>query len=121
MTDLEMTKKCAEAMGYKSIKLGTQRGPGNEPFDTVWVANDPEADHSIYQVLSGLFCDAQAMQLLWLLVSKGTVTASIFGLTFNDFSAPQFVFHSLNNVAEFRRAIVECVARMQNEKASDRS
>lgn len=111
MTDLEMTKLCAEAMGYESIKLGTRRGPGREPFDTVWVAHNALDDHLVYEVLSGLFADAQAMALVkkfWLHVipSNYIFLVCTTGKKFKGMSI------------DINRAIVECVANMQKGTTS---
>lgn len=57
MTALEMTLLCAQAVGYQSIRVGSERGPNKKPFDTVWVAKDAKADHSIYNPVSGLLSD----------------------------------------------------------------
>lgn len=52
-----MTLLCAQAVGYQSIRVGSERGPNKKPFDTVWVAKDAKADHSIYNPVSGLLSD----------------------------------------------------------------
>lgn len=108
MTDLEMTKLCAEAMGYKSIKLGSERGPGKEPFDTVWVAHSEDADHLIYQVLNGLFADAQAMALVKKLFLSIERTDDRIGEMEWMVDGDIVVYGQ-----DLNRAIVECVAKMQ--------
>lgn len=111
MTDLEMVRKCAEAMEIPSVMVGSQRGPGKEPFDTVWIARSEGHDHSIFNPLTGLFAGAYAMEL---------VTHFKLGITpmWIATSGGRFVgWHvtSRNEYAEdinLNRAIVSCVAKM---------
>lgn len=114
MTDLEMTNLCAQAMGYASIFYGSKRGPGAQPFDTIWVARHKDADHCIYQVLHGLFADSQAMALvkkleLNIAATRGTGVnwgCMSIGLDYDAYSD------------DLNRAIVECVAKMQVDRTA---
>jgi hypothetical protein len=95
MTDLEMTKLCAEALGY--IKNPNRAGTENLFFD-------PDIDQ--YVVFNPLKNDAQAMAL----VKK-------FGLTCGPLGSGWWLVSPYGGDgvknADLNRAIVECVAQMQ--------
>lgn len=103
MTDLEMTKLCAEAMGYSfAVFEGQVMWHGKNPYD-------PLSD------------DAQAMALLkkfHLRVSWGYAEArgapdGTLPVMVNPGGAePPFGVHEY----DLNRAIVECVARMQEKR-----
>ena len=93
MTDLEMTKLCAEAMGYEAIETGALSSPYilvREPYGRYHPLHD----------------DAQAMAL----VKRFDLTLDKHGSSWWN------VEHILGSLAmhkDLNRAIVECVAKMQ--------
>lgn len=111
MTDLEMTRLCAEAMGLENYSpYSYADSPALYRQETV----DPEGAVSFYDPLHD---DAQAMALLFYLVQKGVVTVSSFGFKFRlDVDENPFICHKIESLEILRRAMVECVARMQKER-----
>ena len=103
MTDLEMTKLCAEAMGYYLMRPSAS--------DHAWHT----AEQDYYDPLHN---DAQAMALVKMLRPAN--------LSYNIF-AGRWSVHTLRDNetgarfesfdADLNRAIVECVAKMQAAKA----
>lgn len=99
MTDLEMTKLCAEAMGYG----------WNVVAETVYCTHDG-LDKFIYRPLHD---DAQAMAL----VKKFDIDITKLDDFWDVNLWPEdgsTLIHSLD--ADLNRAIVECVAKMQASK-----
>lgn len=105
MTDLEMTRLCAEAMGIESDSYvllmhsdGTQAGP---------FLDQPDAD-----VYDPLHNDAQAMDLAKKLY-LGTMPPFGIGETWQVTECTGKFYGNSDNL---NRAIVECVAKMQASK-----
>jgi len=98
MTDLEITKLCAEAMGLRVVKqLGVMRFPNTQFEDSLY---DPLHD------------DAQAMALVkrfHLNIGQTTQGVKVFTRPLKG------GFHEADN-ADLNRAICECVAKMQGGK-----
>ena len=97
MTDLEMTRLCAEAMGYKGEGISDHWG-GFPIFASEVGPYDPIHD------------DAQAMALL-----------KKFALTITPDDGGYLVYpddesYFVENSRDLNRAIVECVAKMQKAK-----
>lgn len=98
MTDLEMTKLCARAMGYRVLRVGS------EP---AYVVDDGKRQHAF----DPLNDDAKAMALV-----------KRFGLTVvYDLvgERPEWMVGKHEGMAtgfDLNRAIVECVAKMQAAK-----
>jgi len=114
MTDLEMTRLCAEAMGYVSCIGGVQ--PRGEQRELYW--RTPRGEMAKY-AYDPLHDDAQAMAL----VKKFDL--SVWG---HSYAAGDWKFHAeyapfsdgkdsiLGHGITHNRAIVECVAKMQAAK-----
>jgi len=105
MTDLEMTRLCAEAMGL-SVTLHPIRGT----IMRYWFM-----EGSVEREYAPLHDDAQAMALVkkfYLLVNNGVGSSStnIWHVQTQDDKD-----ESIEN-ADLNRAIVECVAKMQAAK-----
>lgn len=108
MDDLTMTRLCAEAMGF-------HRSEDIREQDWFYLAGF----HYPNRRYDPLRDDAQAMALLrWLIRGEkgGTVTASVFGFTFNNFKDQKIVLHTLDKPSDLNRTIVECIAKMQASK-----
>lgn len=106
MTDLEMTKLCAEAMGFESSEWSRfvqHPSPSSVPVR--------ESEDDGYTSFDPLHDDAQAMALVKkfnLFINKG----------FDYMPFRWFVvgYRSDGADADLNRAIVECVAKMQEGK-----
>ena len=98
MTDLEMTKLCAEAMGYKLTRL-----PASEPAVRCTSRNGPEHNTAF----DPLHDDAQAMALV-----KNFRLEILPDDTIYFRVRPQAI-NICVQAQDLNRAIVECVARMQ--------
>lgn len=112
MTDLEMTKLCAEAMGLS----GHPVRDGMEMWTDAGWAEHKDAlvlHHTQWQYWNPLHDDAQAMALvkklgLWIDRDSESLVWGVQG------SNPDEDFGTYN--IDLNRAIVECVARMQAAK-----
>lgn len=100
MDDQEMTKLCAEAMGFGE----RYKGAGLWAYE--WHDNGPE-------YFAPLDNDAHAMALVKKLRLCVDQEASPTGLRTVSFPGP--MYYSACN-ADLNRAIVECVAKMQKAK-----
>ena len=112
MTDLEMTKLCAEAMGYAACRAHI------EDYDKIagyrFEVSNPLTGWALYDPLND---DAQAMAL----VKKFRLT--IYGMNrtedewaiFNQYRDSCWAHTTFGS--DLNRAIVECVAKMQQAKA----
>lgn len=109
MTDLEMTKLCAEAMGIKIVCMDERGFTTARETKIVEVAL---ADNPMVQ-WHPLHDDAQAMALVkkFKPLIEGTEKGWWVACTAPWDTAPQCVEN-----ADLNRAIVECVAKMQKEK-----
>ena len=101
MTDLEITRLCAEAMGIQTVVHPIR---GKIMRHWFWI-------HNIEQTYDPLHDDAQAMAL----VKKFRLQV--------DWSAGDLVWvnnrresYAKADLADFNRAICECVAKMQKAK-----
>ena len=96
MTDLEMTKLCAEAMGYTLLEINGNLVPvehdGWDPF-----TNDAQAMALVRKML--LSIDVESARPVWRV-------CAVYGR-----NIPFCMFN-----ADLNRAIVECVANMQQAK-----
>ena len=109
MTDLEMTRLCAEAMGWTCRDVQGEYGIGNDRFYRVYDGDEP-----IYGIGSGwitskwrpLHDDAQAMALV-----KKFPWQAFMALTDLGYGKS---WSPLGN--EFNRSVVECAAKMQQAK-----
>ena len=103
MTDLEITKLCAEAMGVRlvpEIYRGKERYRMTNAYDPI---------HN----------DAQAMSLDSWLLERGAVHIQRTQFEFFDddrYGATFTIKADIGNPRNCRRARAECVARMQKEK-----
>jgi len=112
MTDLEMTKLCAEAMEYTY-----------ETFNgTVYADCGPNAhlkictDNCTRYYYNPLHDDAQAMALVKKLRISPKYKNGAWGIIeFFDVSENQGAFVDVSN-PDLNRAVVECVAKMQTSK-----
>ena len=130
MTDLEMTRACAEAMGWKHLgAVGVEPPKRGEPDPKgLWClsgGNDWWVNPQGYNVCapcSGipdpLHDDAQAMALEDWLIERGVLQFSKHWLTFSlgGDHYHEFQFPLDGSKERRRRAICECVAKMQKEK-----
>jgi hypothetical protein len=105
MTDLEMTKLCAEAMGWEfesysdSIgQLGRALKDGKTWYAPYWPLTD----------------DAQAMAL----VKRFRLEIYPVGGTNGQNWSANGGRHAIGDAKDLNRAIVECVAKMQKEKSA---
>ena len=107
MTDLEMTRLCAEAMGYQHGR------PKHQPHTQVWVSGDEysgSVDDDWFRY-DPLHDDAQAMAL----VKKfRPIIGTALEPTLWHIGFP-FTPYWVDN-ENLNRAIVECLAKMQLEK-----
>ena len=110
MTDLEMTRLCAEAMGYEQCTDSIMGGPALcfDPKTT------PDAGYFHYDPFHN---DDQTMQLLLWLLSCGE---KIVIENNERGNRPILVFknaaYRVHSLELLRGAIVECVAKVQKEK-----
>jgi hypothetical protein len=112
MTDLEMTKLCAEAMGYHTLV-------SNKWPLMVW----PSADSQAGFIYNPLHDDAQVMALIrWLVgynenekleISNHVVLYAKRGFTYTQFGD----FSGSDN--HLNRAIVECVAKARRSSTTE--
>jgi hypothetical protein len=116
MTDLEMTKLCAEALGYVRVEIGPRRGIGSETG--VWVSRYTVGCMSIFDPLkrNDCFSDGQAMALV-----KHFALELMSPLDTGHWLCIAYIFvgqRLRERVRAFdaslNRAIVECVAKMQS-------
>ena len=114
MTDLEMTRLCAEAMGLRDITSHDER--------SVWFYDKGRDSVERYNPLHD---DGQAMALEWWLIENcGALHFYNDHLLFYPYQAPLGKFaiktHSIpyDNAPGKRRAICECVAKMRKAKAA---
>jgi hypothetical protein len=105
MTDLEMTKLCAEAMGIPH-KISTDRRTG------AFVEIIKESDPGNGGEFDPLHDDAQAMAL----VKKFRL--EILPDDLIDFRVRPIEMNICTSSDDLNRAIVECVAKMQKAKAA---
>lgn len=111
MTDLEMTRLCAEAMGY------VEDVEASPLFLGIAIRDDELGDWYQYDPLHD---DAQAMALVKKMNAFG------FGFAANDsyeyrwfcMSSQGDVYESVS--ADLNRAIVECVAKMHKASRNDK-
>jgi hypothetical protein len=97
MTDLEMIKKCAEKMGVDAVELNGRLAIPYEHITDVQTYYDPIHD------------DAQAMAL----VKKFVILIGVHSGYWTAFIPS--VGRSIHN-KDLNRAIVECVAKMEQSK-----
>lgn len=128
MTDLEATRLCAEAMGWKHLgAVGIPYVRGEMPEGSYWCmsgANDFWIDPEGFRICAPcqgipdpLHDDAQAMALVYWLISNGhhiafetaTKGTSRIGVCDN-------IVDAITDAASVRRFIVSCVAAMQQAK-----
>jgi len=116
MTDLEMTRLCAEARNYEPIESWLSK---RDVMMTIEAANKHKAAWHCKRehFYAPLTDDAQAMALLLWLLSSGTKIV----IENNDHgTAPILIMdntvHSIDTVELLRRAIVNCVATIQQAK-----
>lgn len=129
MTDLEMTRLCAEAMGWRfwwsKHNHWNADGPNGERWGGPrWYAFDhdngkpvpkPEAAEGFYDFLP-LTNDAQAMALVKMLVLDCEAYPSIDQDDFVWVVRTNIRKHVEVQNSDLNRAIVECVAKMQGAK-----
>ena len=107
MTDLEMTKLCAEAMGLKEASHYDPRTPKvHEPAILY-------SDRGGFEIFDPLHEDAQAMAL----VKKFRLTIGYFREIGWGATAELADVHFYGT--DLNRAIVECVAKMQEAKCEN--
>ena len=104
MTDLEMTKLCAEAMGYEVIEP-------TEFYPNVTAVFDQQI-----QPYFPLHDDTQAMALVKKFELQATWRADLKEWLVIRYSEP-FVMNGDTYATDLNRAIVECVAKMQVDRA----
>ena len=109
MTDLEMVKLCAEAMGYdfhppKKFIFPTVSATRNQLVPFV-------AHNSPY---NPLYNDAQAMALEdWLITNHGALHFYRDHLLFYPYTTGKSMTFGYSNSETRKRAICECVAKLQ--------
>lgn len=103
MTDLEITKLCAEAMG-----LPTDVAQSDE--------TGPYLKCSRYHRYQPLYDDAQNAQLEWWLIQRGRFEIDNGGFAYYSPGIGTLTFNTPTIEAK-RRAICECVAKLQSPKA----
>lgn len=112
MTDLEMTKLCAEAMGYEDILSGP--APGYSDVKIVSFSSQFSSIHFHGRAgfpYNPLHDDAQAMALVKKLGVEIGWTGYAHSMDWTvEVNGVEIVNKNLN------RAIVECVAKMQKDK-----
>ena len=116
MTDLELTKLCAKAMGYKMRYVPERAMASNFQYDE-WMASYPDKPREPFFDYDPLHDDAQAMAL---------VKKFHLHIGYNDINKSWYVAETLawwkafldKSVfnTDLNRAIVECVAKMQQAK-----
>lgn len=107
MTDFEITKLCAEAMGYPPALTYTDGLVDERWFHLPFGA-------AMYDPLHD---DAQAMALEDWLIERGELSYGRNTMIFNPFDGGSFQFPVMNKPMR-RSAICECVARIQNAATS---
>ena len=113
MTDLEMTRLCAEAMGIE-VSVSTDGIGGN----ALWMFSGGVSPTIAYaSKYDPLHDDAQAMALLCWIVRYNEnelleLSNHVFFYTHRDFTFTQF--GAFFEASHLRRAICECVAKMQS-------
>ena len=117
MTDLEMTKLCAEAMGYSGISIGADRTIDGKPFP-----GDPlKVFTSQTHEFDPLHDDAQAMAL----VKKLNLSVNRHNEgRYLNWHVGDFGYHRgvhTEHPTDLNRAIVECVAKMQDARSGTKS
>lgn len=109
MSDYEMTKHCAEALGLGYIR------PCEENPRAVEYNADPE--ESAWMIYCPLDEDAEAMQLvkLYNIVIERERVQSHFGVTLipDRIKGKHQTVQVVRHANDLNRAIVECVAKMQ--------
>ena len=122
MTDLEMTKLCADAIGHHAIGGWQEQAPNAPCLWCYKVWPDPEDNGGIFK-FDPINDDAQAMALakrFMMDVDFFSGSASIPSLS--PHGGHKFIAFSDESI---NRAIVECVAKMQSavviERADDAS
>lgn len=112
LSDLEITKLCAEAIGYEHINVENRRGIGTDTG--IWVGYSSEGDMSIYDPLrNNAFGDAQCFALMKRFAHSMDKNPEYLG-------GEYFVSMSNGNTQasgrgnNLTRLICECVARMQD-------
>ena len=107
MTDLEMTKLCAEFMGVELVPRAI--GPDGDPgFQILGIGHGP------IQWYRPLHDDAQAMALM-----KKLHAHLVFDYEFKLWSCCVQTFAVIRH-HDLNRAIVECVAKMQSASTESR-
>jgi hypothetical protein len=125
VTDLEMTKLCAEAMGWKHLGAVGHDKPerhATKPY-CLFGCNDWWLDPSGYELCCGpcqmhydpLHHDAQAMALVKRFELQSSKMNGDWCVAFNFSAISDFKGHHASKV-DLNRAIVECVAKMQAAK-----
>lgn len=104
MTDLEMTRLCAEAMGMEIER---------ESVDGLYARDDPRLKWCIFDPLHD---DAQAMALEDWLIERGELIYGRNTMIFNSYDGIFSAQYPVMNKQLRRRAIVECVSKMQASK-----
>jgi len=108
MTDLEITKLCAEAMGLKLWRDSTEFNEANWKHDqNLWVDSGSPGNHWLYCPLRN---DAQAMALLKKYIDTYDALVNPIGYRVG---APGGGFVKDKDL---NRAIVTCVAKLQLAK-----
>lgn len=102
MTDLEMTRACAESMGYIFQKE-------NEYAPGILVTGIVD-DISRYDPLHD---GAQAMALLYWLMDEGEIILTADEFHFNSDEHKMDEIYVVRSQEMLRRAIVECVAKLK--------
>ena len=105
MTDLEITRLCAEAMGFEWSR------PKFQSHSQVWIS---DGDSDKWKLFDPLHDDVQAMALVKKIGLDIHCSADMNGwyVMCNRLREAFFINEDLN------RAICECVAEMQSAKAS---
>ena len=114
LSDLEITRLCAEAVGLHQRKVTD----GGTKFWIIPHHPDPQCAPSaiIYDPITN---DAQAMALEWLLIEhSGALHFYRTYLLFVPFKDERTSTFPYNDAAGKRRAICECVAKLQQAKTA---
>ena len=115
LTDLEITRMCAEAMGFTPyranwgvIQVCSESG--------IYIVSDRKERR--YIEYDPLHDDAQCMALEDWLIERGYLSFRRYEMRFNPFTreVTQEQVIAFSNKQERRRAVCLCVAHMQQEK-----
>jgi len=107
MTDLEMTRLCAFAMGYEEIE-------DQQKVSALSYRSDTEINTDRVYHFDPIRCDAQAMALVKKIGIRIEKKDNMW-MSSDVTSTIGEIYKTLTSHADLNRAIVECVAKMKKQ------